>query len=387
MDAQRLLTYLEECRQLALEEIRSLLPEHGRTDQALYTLMLDYPLREAKGLRPALCIAACRALGGKLESALPSAAVIELYHNAFLIHDDIEDQSLMRRGKPTLHLSHGVPVAVNVGDAMLALTLQPLLANIERIGLGPALRILELVSRMTRETVEGQALELDWIRRATWDLADEDYVLMVEKKTGWYSFIAPVVAGAIAAGASPEQLEALTAFARSLSIAFQIQDDVLNLQGDVGEYGKEHGGDLWEGKRTLILLHLMRTATPDERREAERILSLRRPVPMPDSEETEGEFRARRLRELTASGDLSARGAMEIGRLWGGMQQEKTQADVRRLFAMIDAHRSLAYATQVAREWAADARQRLEGCFSWLPDSNHRQLLAALVEYVLVRAR
>ena len=90
---------------------------------------MEYPLREAKGLRPALCIATCRALGGSLEAVLPSAAVLELYHNAFLIHDDVEDGSERRRGMPTLHRDHGAPIAINVGDAMLGLALSPLLDN------------------------------------------------------------------------------------------------------------------------------------------------------------------------------------------------------------------------------------------------------------------
>jgi len=110
--------YLDDCRGLVEAEIRRIVPADGRRGAALYDLMLDYPLREAKGLRPALCIATCRALGGKLEAVLRSAAVLELYHNAFLIHDDIEDESIMRRGGPTLHRTHGIPVAVNVGDAM-----------------------------------------------------------------------------------------------------------------------------------------------------------------------------------------------------------------------------------------------------------------------------
>jgi geranylgeranyl diphosphate synthase type II len=88
--------------------------------------MLDYPLREAKALRPAMCIATCRALGGSTEGVLQSATVLELYHNAFLIHDDVEDESEKRRDGTTLHRAHGVPVAINVGDGMLALALEPL---------------------------------------------------------------------------------------------------------------------------------------------------------------------------------------------------------------------------------------------------------------------
>ena len=189
--------YLAEARRLAIEEIRRFIPAGDECGPVLYDLMLDYPLRDAKGLRPALCIAASRALGGGLEATLPSAALLELYHNAFLIHDDIEDGSEQRRDRPTLHREHGAPVAINVGDGMLALALTPLLDNMRVVGLGKALRIMQTIARMARETAEGQAIELAWIRSARWDLDDADYEHMVMKKTGWYSFVAPIVTGAM----------------------------------------------------------------------------------------------------------------------------------------------------------------------------------------------
>jgi geranylgeranyl diphosphate synthase type II len=136
--------YLDACRTLILDEIRAIVRAGTQGDERSYELMLDYPLRRGKAIRPALCIAVCRALGGALEEVVPSAAVLELYHNAFLIHDDIEDGSLQRRGKPALHQSHGVPIAVNCGDGLLALTLRPLLANTDLLGLGRALRVLEI---------------------------------------------------------------------------------------------------------------------------------------------------------------------------------------------------------------------------------------------------
>src|SRR3954467_5622353 len=105
--------YLAECRPLVREEIERLIPRRGK-HRLLYELMLEYPLRDAKGLRPALCIAVCRALGGRLYDVIPTAAVLELYHNAFLVHDDVEDGSRLRRGKPTLHQVQGAPVAINV---------------------------------------------------------------------------------------------------------------------------------------------------------------------------------------------------------------------------------------------------------------------------------
>ena len=164
-------------------------PSDPVRSNSLYELILDYPRRGGKALRPALSIATCLGLGGHLEAILPTAATLELYHNAFLIHDDIEDESWRRRGRPTLHMDHGIPIAVNVGDAMLSMSLQPLLDNVERVGLGPALRTLRAVAHMTRQTVDGQALELEWVRSNTWQLDDADYLAMVELKTSWYSFI------------------------------------------------------------------------------------------------------------------------------------------------------------------------------------------------------
>jgi geranylgeranyl diphosphate synthase, type II len=150
--------YLALCKDACDGEIQRLYGPGEETSNSLYGLILDYPLRGGKALRPALSIATCLGLGGHLEAILPTAATLELYHNAFLIHDDIEDESWWRRGKPTLHIDHGVPIAVNVGDAMLSLSLQPLLDNVERIGLGPALRILRAVAKMTRLTFDGQAM-------------------------------------------------------------------------------------------------------------------------------------------------------------------------------------------------------------------------------------
>ncbi|WP_437328827.1 polyprenyl synthetase family protein [Sorangium sp. So ce381] len=390
MTPAELIHYLEECRALAAAEIRRIIPADRRSGGALYELMLDYPLREAKGLRPALCIATCRALGGKLEAVVRSAAVLELYHNAFLIHDDIEDESLMRRGGMTLHRAHGVPIAVNVGDAMLALSLQPLLDNVGVIGLGPSLRILQTVARMTRESVEGQALELDWVRREVWDLSDDDYIHMVEQKTCWYSFITPVVLGAIAARLDPERTERIAEFARRLGVAFQIQDDVLNLAGDVGEYGKEIGGDLWEGKRTLMLLHMMRHATPEERAEAARILSLARPRGVEGEPAVPPAIDATLARlvdrgELTPTGRDQVRAALEEAHRGGGAV--KTTEQVRFLQELIARYDSIEHARAVARAWVEEAQRALDACKGWLLPSAHRDLLEALVSYVLDRVR
>ena len=373
---------MDDCRALVNDEIIRLFDHRVEHQQVLYDLILDYPLRGGKALRPALSIATCLGLGGHLEAILPTAATLELYHNAFLIHDDIEDESWWRRGKPTLHVDYGVPIAVNVGDAMLSLSLQPLLDNVERVGLGPALRILRAVAKMTRLTVDGQALELEWVRSNTWRLDDADYLKMVELKTSWYSFITPLQAGAIAAGAGPERLAPLESLGRNLGAAFQITDDLLNLRADPEEYGKEIGGDLWEGKRTLMLLHTLRCAEPQDRDRAVQILAKRRPS-------ADGELGLSELLDrLTAGGQLSPSGRTEIAaRLQGHHPSEsKSLNDIRWLYGLMHRVSSLGHARDVAAGHAREAALVLAG-LDWLPRSRHRDVLASLVDYVHGRTR
>src|SRR5262249_39708522 len=159
------------------EEIQQIIPDN-RWRPILYDLMLAYPLRVGKAFRPSLCIATCRGLGGRLQDVLRTAAVLGLYHNTFLIPDHVEVGFAMRRGYPTLQHEFGLAIAVNVGDAMNALCLQSLLDNTYLIGLGKALKILQVIAGMARESVEGQAIELDWIRHHRWNLTDRDYVRM-----------------------------------------------------------------------------------------------------------------------------------------------------------------------------------------------------------------
>jgi geranylgeranyl diphosphate synthase type II len=374
--------YLAECKAACDREIDRLFASGQHGSSRLYELILDYPRRGGKALRPALSIAICLGLGGHLEAVLPTAATLELYHNAFLIHDDIEDESWRRRGQPTLHIDHGIPIAVNVGDAMLSMSLQPLLDNVERVGLGPALRILRAVAHMTRQTVDGQALELEWVHSNTWQLDDADYLAMVELKTSWYSFITPLQVGAIAAGAGPEWLAPLESLGRHLGAAFQITDDLLNLRADPEEYGKEIGGDLWEGKRTLMLLHTLRYAEPGDRDRAVQLLSRRRPS-------ADGELGLTTLLDgLVARGELSRTGQSEItARLQGHrLTESKNLDDIRWLYGLMLSIGSMEHAREVARWHARKAALLLAG-LDWFPASRHRDVLCDLVDYVHRRAR
>ena len=223
----------------------------------LYALVKDFLDRAGKGLRPALCIATTRALGGRADDALPSAAGIEMLHNAFLVHDDIEDGSELRRGVATMHRRAGVPIAVNTGDAMNALAMRLFRRNVEVLGLAVALRILDEVDHMLVECLEGQAVELGWVRDNDLTVQPEDYLRLVLKKTAWYSFIHPMRIGALVANGEDRKLDRFDRFGFLLGAAFQITDDVLNLTGDIARYGKEINGDLLEGKRTIVLAHAL----------------------------------------------------------------------------------------------------------------------------------
>lgn len=378
------LDYMAECRDLVLDEIRRFVPHGRRSNGELYDLLFDYPLRQAKGLRPALCVATCRALSGSLEGVLPSAAVLELYHNAFLIHDDVEDGSEKRRGAPTLHRRHGVPIAVNVGDAMLAIALRPLLENTRLLGLGKALRVLDTVARMAVESAEGQALELSWVRTRTWALRDADYLRMVHKKTGVYTFLTPVVVGGVVAGAAEAQLVQLRRFATALGSAFQIQDDILNVSGSEGAYGKEIAGDLWEGKHTLLLGHALRSATSAERSTAARILSRRRPPSGAGPESLRPLQKA--ILRLSKAGELSERGAAELTReVSRARRREKSEHDVVFLLSLLHKYGSIEYARSVARKRARRAAHTLERLDVSLSSGVHRDFLHALTRFVVER--
>ena len=246
-----------------LQKIRTLLPEHHARPEIelLYAMMRDYPERGGKGVRSELLLLSAQAHGVSVggagwESALWLAATLELFQNWVLIHDDIADDSEERRGQPALHRQYGVPLALNAGDALHAYMWGALF----RSGVPEAhSEILSMIHR----TAEGQHLDLAWVQQGQWNLNAADYLDMVRLKTAYYTVVIPLRLGAIVAGALPDPRFEEAGVA--LGAAFQIRDDVLNLIGDARAYGKEIGGDLLEGKRTLIVLRWLETAPQEQR--------------------------------------------------------------------------------------------------------------------------
>jgi geranylgeranyl diphosphate synthase type II len=259
--------HLSSYRETTLAGLLSAVPQR-EPQRHLYGPLSSYLARTGKGIRPALCLATCRAFGGDASDALASATAIEMLHNAFLVHDDIEDESDLRRGLPTMHAEHGVPIAVNAGDMLTALSVRMLRDNLPALGVPLTWRVYDEFDHIMEESLEGQAMELGWVRDNRCDVTEEDYLRMVLKKTCWYSFIHPCRIGALIATKDGIDLDRFNRFGSYLGTAFQIQDDLLNLTGDERRYGKEIGGDLLEGKRTLMLIHLLRQL---DTREAARV--------------------------------------------------------------------------------------------------------------------
>lgn len=228
-------------------------------------LLADYPSRGGKGMRPAIAIATARACGAALDEVLDAAVAVELFHNAMLIHDDIEDDSDLRRGRPTLHRLHGVALALNAGSAAMLLALDPLVAALAGAGRSRLEKGLALTRLAAHHAAEGQALELGWRDGGRLDLADADYFEMALRKTAMTSVVWPMQLGLLLGRRVTVAPERVVAFGGLLGLAFQIQDDLLNLMADRA-YGKEALGDLREGKRTLMLLHAARTARGADRR-------------------------------------------------------------------------------------------------------------------------
>jgi geranylgeranyl diphosphate synthase type II len=302
----------------------------------------DYPGRAGKSLRPSLCLATCEAFGGSLDNAVPTALAIELLHNAFLVHDDIEDASLLRRGQPTLHRRYGLALAVNAGDALALQAVSALRDNVDRLGVRIAERVMMEFDFMSRQTVAGQALEIGWSRDNKLDLQPDDYLELVMKKTCWYSTVLPLRAGALIGSWGTADLEQMIGFGFHLGAAFQIRDDILNLVGDPSLYGKEPFGDLREGKRTLMLIHLLAVADASDRRWLEDYLAR--------------EANSRRTEE------------------------------VAQLFHLMTAYGSIAFAGEFAAGVAGTAQAAMESAFAGVPDSPARRFVERLVPFMVERA-
>ena len=249
--------YLTRVRPLVEGYLREIAPHATSASGAddleryLYGPLWDFTRGGGKRTRPALCLLGAEAVGGNARDALPAAAAIETFQSAALIHDDIADEGELRRGKPCTYRTEGVGVAINVGDLGIVNTFR-LLLDAPDLSDRVRLRLARELANMELRTVEGQALDLGWARDNRWDVGVDDYLYMASHKTAYYSGAVPLVMGAICGGGTDAQVEGLRSFGMDCGLAFQIQDDLLNLVGDDKAQGKDFRTDITEGKRTLV---------------------------------------------------------------------------------------------------------------------------------------
>lgn len=242
-----------------------------RRPEVLYNSAMHIVSAGGKRLRPYLVLKSCELVGGDPDSALPFAAAMEVLHNFTLIHDDIMDNDDLRRGVPTIHKLWGVPIAIVSGDLLFAKAYQAMVepAVGGRLSCEQAVECIRRVTEATITICEGQTLDISYsdVRGAS----EGDYFSMVGGKTSAL-FKACAEVGAIVGGGCAEEVAKIGSFAYDAAIAFQIVDDVLGVTSDVGTLGKPVGSDIREGKKTLIVIHALEQASPEEREIIEKAL-------------------------------------------------------------------------------------------------------------------
>lgn len=302
--------------------------------EEVYGMLVPFVKSGGKRIRPALSMLSCRAVGGKCDKVLMPATLIEMFHNFTLVHDDIEDDSQFRRGEPTLHRKYGIPIALNSGDALYNLIwkhLSDLEIECEKY------RTLHIMfSNDFKKVVEGQGLELDWEHNERFDITEEKYFNMIGKKTAALMGLS-CETGAFIGDADKKTRKALRRFGEDIGVAFQIQDDVLNVTGDFEKYQKEIGGDITEGKRTLMVVHAMKHA---EKEEKEKMISL-----------------------------LSS--------------NSSRKEDIDYVIDVFKKYGSIDYAKSKAEEMIVDAKKQLEV----LDDSDDKKTLESIADFVVKREK
>lgn len=303
-------------------------------------IVSEYPRRKGKYLRPGLLLLTAQAMGAGLKSALNTAAAMQISEDWILNHDDIEDDSPDRRGKPALHKIYGHELALNAGDALHLIMWKVLFENYRSLGQDLSQKIFTEFQLMLNRTVLGQEIELKWARDNRFDLTDEDNFLVLESKTGYYTIAGPMRLGAILAGASIGQLDKIYKFGVLLGRSFQIIDDYLDLTSTFSGQ-KQQYNDIYESKRTIILGHLLRSATVEEKNKIKIILSKTR--------------------------------------------YRKTETEVKEIISLMTKYGSLDYAKDLATKFAVRSKQIFTKDLKFLRAEPYRQQLESAIDFIVNR--
>lgn len=255
---------IPQLQQLITQTLAS--KKYGHTPVELYE-PIDYIMSlGGKRLRPCLLLMACDMFGGDVEKALSAAIGIEVFHNFTLMHDDIMDKAPLRRGKPTVHEKWNTNVAILSGDVMMV-EANRLMMLVDDSILRP---VLDVFNETATGVCEGQQIDMNFENRDT--VAVDEYINMIRLKTA-VLLGGLMKIGALIAGASQAEATLLYNFGEQLGIAFQLQDDILDVYGDPEKFGKQVGGDIQSNKKTYLLIKALETADKEKLTELNRWLS------------------------------------------------------------------------------------------------------------------
>ncbi len=285
-----------------------------------------------KMLRPALSLITAEAVGGQKENALKAGSAIELIHTFSLIHDDIMDDDDMRRGMPSVHKVWGEDVAILAGDTLFSKAFEIIINSDKELTSHAQINnALAAVADACVKICEGQALDMGFENR--FDVTEDEYMEMIFKKTGALIAAATKV-GAIMGGASDEVIDAMYEYGRLIGLAFQIQDDYLDLASDEETLGKPIGSDIGKGKMTIIAINGLSSAGED----SEKLLEILK-------------------------------------------DENNSQEDIDLAIEILTKCGAIEYARNLAQDSVDQAKEVLE----ILPDSSSKQVLSDIADFVLGR--
>ncbi len=328
------------------EDIRSKIFEYftGEGPPGYSRMVREYSDRQGKYVRPGLLMVTGQLFGAVEKNLILPAAAMQLSEDWILIHDDVEDNSEMRRGKPALHRIYGSEHAINAGDGAHIIMWEMLRDYLKAQGMERGLALFDKFGEILTATVEGQYLDIDFAKNIRQiGKADESmYYAIIERKTSCYSVWGPMQLGAVVAGADAKALDLLKAVGTEAGAAFQIMDDVLDFTADEKSFGKQKYGDLYEGKLTLIALHAYAEASDSEKERMDKIFAKER--------------------------------------------ASKTKEDVNFLVETIEKYKSVDYAYSVAMKHGDKAASCLSENLELLPDNEFRKTFESAV-YALFKRK
>lgn len=329
--------FLAHKKPVIWEEIQKYLPTEGPFN--FTEVVNEYPKRQGKYGRGCLVLLSCEAFGGNASKAVRTAAAMQISEDWLLVHDDFEDNSEERRGKAALHKIYGNELAINAGDYLHLIMWKILLENGKILDNETFLRIMKEFERFMDITIRGQHLEsYTTLNRELEGLKDKDFEDIAYGKSAEYTIAGPLRLGAIIAGKDESTLKKLTEVGIPLGIGFQIRDDLLNIVGKGSVYGKEIGGDIFEGKRTLLLIHLINNTEGEEHKKILEIMRKKR--------------------------------------------EEKTGEEVEYIIKLMKEKGSVDYAEKKAQEFADIAKKKFNDYFSDIPN---REIFESAIDFFTMK--